>query len=79
MRLQNRLRELEHELDNVDRPVVRIYHKDGIVWLTDGREMTIDEYKRLVASGEIGEFRKEVLVKKYIIRNTIILRNGPGR
>lgn len=79
MRLQNRLRELEAEFDHVDRPVIRIYQKDRLVRLSDGRKISIDEYKLLVASGEIGEFRKEILVKKLTITNSITIKSGSGR
>ena len=67
MRLIKRPRKLEDDYAIVDRPVVRIYPKDKLVRLGDGRKISIDEYKRMVAFGEIGEFRKEVLVKRLII------------
>jgi len=79
MRLQNRFNKLEEDYSIIDRPVVRIYHKDGIVRLRAGRVMTIDEYKRLFESGEICEDCKEVLVKKETITKIIIIKNGACR
>ena len=79
MRLQKRLIKLEKEYSIIDRPLVRIYQKEGLVRLIDGREMTIEEYRHLVASGEINQFRKETLVKKMVLKNTITILNGGRR
>lgn len=79
MSLYRRLKKLEEEYLIIDQPIVRIYQKDRIVKLSDGREMTVDEYKSLVASGEISADRKEILIRTVRITKTLIIKNGSCR
>ena len=79
MRLQNRLIKLEEDYSIIDRPVERIYQLESLVRLRSGREMTYEEYKRQLASGEIRKYYKPDLVKKMVFKNTIIIKNGSCR
>jgi len=76
MRLIKRLRKLEDQFAIIDLPVERIYRLESLVRLIDGREMTFEEYKRQLASGEICKFCKDDLIKKMVFKNIITLKNG---
>lgn len=79
MRLIKRLIKLEDEFAVVDLPVERIFQRESLVRLRSGREMTYEEYKRQLASGEIRKFYAEDMVRKMVIKDTYIIKNGSCR
>lgn len=77
MCIMKRLSKLEEEFMIVDRPIVKIYQKDGTVMLNDDDPaIPIEKYKQMIASGEISEDRKEILVRKVVLRNDFIIKCG---
>ena len=79
MRLIKRLAKLEDEFAVIDLPVERIFHRESLVRLRSGREMTYEEYQRQLASGEIRKFYIDDMVKKMVIKDTDIIKNGSCR
>lgn len=79
MRLIKRLAKLEDEFAVIDLPVERIFQRESLVRLRSGREMTYEEYQRQLASGEIRKFYIDDMVKKMVINDTDIIKNGSCR